>query len=164
MAIRRRFDIEHYRIVLAGPVSSADAAGAVAPDQIVAKVLRPEHGVKRKAQVCVGVVVAVQVEAAAGLEYAVYLYEAHSHVGQVGGGGFAVRIAGGVYDLGKRGIVVVYPVYPLFMHIVFPAPDVLELGVVICIRPIYPGVNRLALASDAPCRQGFQLQLALIVG
>ena len=83
MPISIRLDIEQQNVMLARPIPGADAAGSVAPNYLVAEVIRAENPIHQNLQVMAGGRVAVQIDAARRLQQPPHLRQPLGNIAEV---------------------------------------------------------------------------------
>ena len=125
---RFAFAVIQQAVVGPAPFLGVGAAAAASPCDFVAEVGGAEDGVHQHTEVAVGVVVAVQVEAAGGLEDAVAFQQSGGHKSDVGGFVFGSAGFNGCNDGVDGGIVVLNGHFPIRVGIGIPVPDVADAG------------------------------------
>ena len=94
------------------------------PDNFIPELVAAKDAVQQLPQVAVGGVVAVQIQAAAGLEDPVNFDKPPGHKAQISRDVLTVQVAGVVNQPGHRRVGIRDVLHPILMNVLLPGPDV----------------------------------------
>ena len=110
-----------------GVLTATLARRVLAPDYLAAEILTAEQRFQQQTQVCVGLVIAVQVQRTCRLQYAFDLDQPFNHERQVSGKRIVPRVAAGVDEPPCTGADRLQFLPELLRDADREAPDILEL-------------------------------------
>ncbi len=112
--------IVEYDVVFTGKLFATSSTNLVAPNNLIPKILMPEHGIQQAFHPGVCRVVYMQIQTTIGAQYAVHLYQPHCHEAQESAHILPVGVIRRVYDFIHSAPVIKQGIHPIRMNILIP--------------------------------------------